>query len=184
MAQTGSQNKVGVFSRRFQLDQIPAEGLASRFEASAEEQAAIAEMLGLESLNSLSLAFELKPVGVRRFSVQGRLVARFQQICVVSLEAIDIDVNRAVEVEFVPEKEFLRRQERGEDELADPADIDLEPIEDGAIDLGQLAYECLATEIEPYPRKPGIDFEWKPAGGLGAGEDEGPFAALKALKEK
>ena len=107
MAQTGSQNQVGVFSRRFQIDQIPAEGLDSRFEASAEEQAAIAEMLGLESLNSLSLAYELKPVGVRRFAVRGRLMARFQQICVVSLEAIDIDVDRTVEVEFVPEKEFL-----------------------------------------------------------------------------
>ena len=184
MAQTGSQNQVGVFSHRFQLDQIPAEGLNGRFEASAEERASIAAMLGLESLSSLRFAFELKPLGVRRFSVLGRLVARLKQICVVSLEPIDIDVDRAIEVEFVPEKEFLRRQEGAEDELADPADADLEPIEGDAIDLGQLVYECLATEIEPYPRKPGIDFEWKPAGGLGAGEDEGPFAALKALKEK
>jgi len=184
MARTGSQNQVDVFSRRFQLDQIPAEGLNSRFEASAEERAAIAEMLGLESLGSLSFAFELKPVGVRHFSVLGRLGACLKQICVVSLEAIEIDVGRSIDVEFVPEKEFLRRQEGAEDELADLADIDLEPIEGDAIDLGQLAYECLATEIEPYPRKPGIDFEWKPAGGLGAGEDEGPFAALKALKEK
>lgn len=184
MVQTGSQNHVGAFSRRYQLGQIPAEGLSGRLETSADEQAAIARLLALESLDALSFTFELKPVGVRRFSVVGRLLARLKQICVVSLEPFDIDVDRSIEVEFVPEKEFLRRQEDAEGALADPAVIDLEPIEGGAIDLGQFAYECLATELEPYPRKPGIDFDWQPGAGLGADEDEGSFAALKALQKK
>ena len=184
MAEIGSPETVLAFSRQFQVDQIPAGGLKDRIEANAEERGAIAELLGLESLGSLSLAFELKPVGAKCFVVLGRLAARLKQICVVSLEPIEVDIDRAIEMEFAPEKEFLRRQEIVEDELSDPAAMDLEPILGGAIDLGHLAYECIATEIEPYPRKQGIDFEWKPAGMPGAEEDDGPFSALKVLKEK
>ena len=184
MAEIGTSETVQAFSRQFQVDQIPAGGLKDRIEASANERGAIVELLDLSSLGSLILSFELKPVGAKRFVVLGRLGARLQQLCVVSLEPIEIDVDRAIEVEFVTEKELLRRQDIAEDELADPAAMDLEPIVGGVVDLGQLAYECLATEIEPYPRKPGIDFEWKPAGMPGAEEDDGPFSALKVLKEK
>ena len=184
MADIGTSEPIRAFSRQFQVDKIPAGGLNDGIEASAEERAAVAELLGLESLGSLSFTFELKPAGAKRFSVIGRLQARLEQICVVSLEPIKIGVDRAIEVEFVTEKELLRRQEGEEDELADPAVMDLEPIAGGVIDLGQLAYEYLATQIEPYPRKPGIDFEWEPAGTPGAGEDDGPFSALKVLKEK
>lgn len=184
MADIGTSEPVRAFSRQFQVDQIPAGGLNDRIEASAEERAAVAELLGLESLSSLNLAFELKPAEAKRFAVIGRLQARLEQICVVTLEAIRIDVDRAIELKFVSEKELLRRRESEEDELSDPAAMDLEPFEGGVIDLGQLAYEYLATQIEPYPRKPGIDFEWEPAGTPGAGEDDGPFSALKVLKEK
>lgn len=184
MAERGLSRQDRAFSRRFQVGQIPAGGLNDRFEAGAEERAEMAELLGLESLGSLSFTFELKPVGARRLAVLGQLRARLNQFCVVSLEPFEIDIDRPIEVEFVAEKELQRLQESADDELADPTAMDLEPIEGDGIDLGQLAYEYLATEIQLYPRKPGIDFEWKPAGTPGSEEDDGPFAALKVLKEK
>ncbi len=63
--------------------------------------------------------------------------------------------------------------------LTDP-DALPEPIIDGQIDFGLIAYETLAIGLEPYPRKAGVEFE-PPAEPEGFGS---PFAALKALKNK
>jgi hypothetical protein len=54
-----------------------------------------------------------------------------------------------------------------------------EPLVDGKVDLGALATEFLILGLDPYPRKPGAIFQ-PPAD---AGPDEGPFAALGALKK-
>ncbi|MCT6647115.1 DUF177 domain-containing protein, partial [Enterococcus faecalis] len=56
---------------------------------------------------------------------------------------------------------------------------DVDPIEDGKIDLGQYAVEQLALSLDPFPRKPGAEFVQpeEPA-------EISPFAALKALKPR
>jgi hypothetical protein len=48
---------------------------------------------------------------------------------------------------------------------------------DGTVDLGAIASEFLVLGIDPYPRKPGVDFA-QPQQGEAAGR---PFAALGAL---
>jgi hypothetical protein len=60
-------------------------------------------------------------------------------------------------------------------ELPDPPD----PIIGGRIDLGALAAEFLSLGLDPYPRKPGVDFE-APEGD--APGEESPFAALGKLR--
>ena len=55
-------------------------------------------------------------------------------------------------------------------------------IKDGQIDIGQIAYEILASSLEPYPRKEGAAFEWEEPNDDGDGAEESPFAALKSLK--
>ena len=182
MGQNAAAERKPPFSRSIKVDEIPGGGMSDQIEANAEERAAMANLLDLVSLALLEYAFELKPTGVRGLLLNGRLRGRLTQHCVVSLEHIDIDIDTPLDVEFVSEKEFERRQNAAEDELSDPDGPDVEPILGGEIDLGQLAYESLATELEPYPRKKDADFRWE---GAGTGdEDEGPFAALKELKEK
>jgi uncharacterized metal-binding protein YceD (DUF177 family) len=64
-------------------------------------------------------------------------------------------------------------------ETDDPPD----PIIAGRIDLGALVTEFLALSLDPYPRKPGVEFEDAPT----APDDrleESPFAKLAALKDK
>ena len=51
------------------------------------------------------------------------------------------------------------------------------------IDLGVVAYETLATSLDPYPRKPDAAFDW--ADDENAGEEAsepGPFDVLRTLK--
>ena len=40
-------------------------------------------------------------------------------------------------------------------------------IVNGKIDLGAVAAEFLALGLDPYPRKPGVDFDFKDPGGRG-----------------
>jgi hypothetical protein len=63
-----------------------------------------------------------------------------------------------------------------------PTDInEYEPpdeIVNGQIDLGALTAEFLALGLDPYPRKPGVDFDYRDP----ADEKDSPFAALNKLK--
>jgi hypothetical protein len=59
----------------------------------------------------------------------------------------------------------------------DPPD----PIVNGRIDLGALASEFLALGLDPYPRKPGVEFK-----SLTEDADDArpsPFAVLGKLKK-
>jgi hypothetical protein len=58
-------------------------------------------------------------------------------------------------------------------------DNEVEPLVAGSIDLGAVATEFLLLGLNPYPRKPGVEFQPPPD----ASSDEGPFAALAALKK-
>ena len=49
-----------------------------------------------------------------------------------------------------------------------------DPIIEGRIDLGALAAEFLALGLDPYPRKPGVDF----AAPADASAPASPFAVL------
>ena len=60
---------------------------------------------------------------------------------------------------------------------------DTEPMTDGRIEAGKLIYEILSAALEPYPRKPGVEFDWVDPKLKDAG-DQGPFAALAKLKRE
>jgi len=62
--------------------------------------------------------------------------------------------------------------------LADEDDPD--PVIDGKIDLGALATEFFALGLDPYPRKPGVEFV-APAE---SAPPDSPFAALAARPAK
>ena len=58
-----------------------------------------------------------------------------------------------------------------------------EPIVCGRIDLGAVAYETLATVLDPYPKRKGVGFDWLQSEPNQAQEAQsGPFAALAPLK--
>jgi uncharacterized metal-binding protein YceD (DUF177 family) len=107
-------------------------------------------------------------------------------MCVVTLEPFESEVSEDIEAMFASpaeaEKAAKRYAARPEDQdpppdLEEPPD----PIVDGRIDLGALAVEFFVLGLDPYPRKPGVEFadEIAPAEDT---KDESPFAALAKLK--
>jgi len=145
------------------------------------ENQAIAEAFGLEGISSLSAVFTAQPQG-KFLHINGEVRARVTQICVVSLEPFDSEVREPVDVRFSDDPALYNAQDKdlpgNEAEWSDPPD----PIAGETIDLGALALEHLALALDPHPRKPGVEFQPGAEQIQADGEEESPFAALKALQ--
>ena len=161
--------------------QIPKIGLSLELEADATTRAAMAEIAGLREILGARAVFDVKPEGRGRVHVAGKLSARIGQTCVVTLEAIENDVEEPIDLIFAPAEQLGQLKDRDNDEPEDRAEAadQLEPIENGVIDLGRLATDVLYLAIDPYARKAGAVFEPQI---VAADPEDHPFAALKELK--
>jgi len=157
--------------------QIPEIGLSRNLEADKPTRNAMAKIAGLREILSARAEFDVKPENDGRVRVAGRLVARIGQTCVVTLDPIENNIDETIDLIFAPPEQIPDRADDA-DEGPDAAD-QMEPIENGIIDLGRLATDVLYLAIDPYPRKPGAVFEPRVEA---ADPEDHPFAALKTLK--
>lgn len=165
------------FGHRLTLDRIRG-GDRIDLVADSDERAAIAERLGLASLDRLDAHAILDRDG-DRVRASGRLKAALEQRCVATGEPLPVRVDEAFELYFVP------APVTGGDEEIELAPDDLDTMfHDGqAIDLGTAVADSLALTLDSYPRSPGAEAALKEAGVISE-EEAGPFAALAALKGK
>ena len=156
--------------------EIPEAGGHFDISADAETRAAVAEAAGLRDLSQLDASFDLTRLG-DSVKVRGTVRAKVGQTCVVTLEPMENEVSEDIDLLFSPpvdpllDPEAARKTEKGEPP---------EPLDEGNLDLGTIATEFLILGLDPYPRKPGAEFD------LPKGRDEEPahpFAALAALKK-
>ncbi len=168
-------------SRSLRITEIPEE-VSGETDATGAEMAAIAGLLDLRALEGLTFIYRLRRSGGGRLYMSGKLKARVTQTCVVSLDPVENSVDVSVEVEFWP----LTLIEELAQKAEDPGSSSLfdwpEPITDGTIELGPVIYETLATALDPYPKREGVNFEWSQEASQAEGGRSGPFAALKQLK--
>jgi uncharacterized metal-binding protein YceD (DUF177 family) len=168
----------------FKTDGISAKGVSQCLEVNARECAAIVKVLDLLSLDSMRMEFKLHRYGRRnRFKLKAHLLADVTQSCVVTLEPIECKIDEHFDIEFWPTEEVARLEFEAEEEgMAVPLEGP-EPIEDGSIDVGQIAYEHFAAALDPYPRKSEVNFDWKdPRTDQNSETDDKPFAELARLK--
>lgn len=152
---------------------------------------AIAAAYDLVSMRDLQARFTLKPYRKAGVRVVGPVRASITQTCVVTLEPFDSDLALDVDRTFEPASSRPRKirdlNDDGEIEIdletLDPPDL----VVDGVLDLGAVICEELALSLDPFPRKPGVEFQ----GGGAEVEPEqetdkepSPFAALEALKSR
>jgi len=164
------------FAHRLRLDRI-ADGERLELVAGDDERKAVAERLGLESLERFEAHTTLYRNGdlVR---AEGRLGASLDQRCVVTGEPVAAHVDEAFEILFRPEPQSSRSEE--EIELA-AEDCDVVFHDGSTIDLGAAIADSLALSLNPFPRCAGAEAALKEAGVLSEA-DASPFAALAKLK--
>lgn len=168
------------FSRPFGVVELPPGGRAVSIEASEAERAVVAGLYKVPAVLALGALFEVRRFGQAGAEVRGEVRARLTQTCVVTGEEFDSDVAAPVEIRFSPDgvdpNSAVDVETLLDPDAEDPPDL----LVGGRIDLGDIAVEFLALELDPYPRKPGVEFEAEAEDGA---DDEAasPFEALAAL---
>lgn len=160
----------------------PGERLEA-IETSAAERAAIAALLGLAALESLSAELRLRRWHGQGVVLQGMLRAHVVQSCVVTLEPVPADIVAEFERRYLPADMLGAEDEMpGEEVFVNPDDAEPpEPFADNAVDAGPAIVEELALALDPYPRAPGVVFV---AAEPAEEADAHPFAALARLRRR
>ncbi|WP_250890095.1 YceD family protein [Sphingobium nicotianae] len=147
--------------------------------ATPEERTALARRFGLRALDRLEARLHVVPEAGGAL-LSGTLIADLVQACVATDEDVPAHLDVPFTVRFVRGLDASASDEEGEVELSDE-DLDLLPLEDERIDLGETVAQTLALNLDPYPRVAGADAILREMGVLSE-EEAGPFAALKGLK--
>jgi hypothetical protein len=156
--------------------EVPDTGLHLDLTAEEKVRADIAKLAGVAALPRLEATFDVTRRGRSGLHVIGQVSATVGQICGVTLEPMENEINEAVDLVFVPAAAGGEHDCR---EVKVPLEDAPEVLVDGAVDLGALATEFLILGVDPYPRKLGTVFE-----APSVGDDVAqPFAALAALKK-
>jgi Large ribosomal RNA subunit accumulation protein YceD len=174
----------GDFPRPVPAHDLPVSGRSFQVEARPDERSALARRFGILAVERLSAEGLLRPEAAgRRVKLEGRLVARVVQTCVVTLEpvAADIDVPFERLYGFDVAEEWSDEVPTGEVHLNLADDLPLEPLASGVLDIGAATAEQLALELDPYPRAPGAEFAGLPSAAENADDDVTTQPGLAAL---
>lgn len=156
------------------LEDVPETGLHLDLVADERVRAGLAALAGVLDLPRLEAVIDLARYG-NGLRATGRVSATVGQTCVVTLEPMESQVDEAINVIFAPSstEEFAGHDASFEAE--EPPEF----LTDGTADLGAIATEFLLLGIDPYPRKPGVEF----ASPVEESTASSPFAALAKLRD-
>ena len=163
------------FSRVVRVDALPRDGQTATIEATPAERQTLASFFELPAIAALTATLRIEPWGHGGARVTGAVHGELTQICVVSLEPFPATVDEAVDVRFAPQAAVESRPPAAKETFSLAGEDEPDPLIDGRIDLGALAAEFFALGLDPYPRKPGVDFTPPPAA---TEEPDTPFSSL------
>lgn len=146
-------------------------------EADPATRARIAKALDLPSVATLSARLRVR-AWLDGAEVTGAFHAEVEQVCGVSLEPFPVELGGDIALQVVPEGSPNASAEESEELELDPDALDPPDVLEGEmIDLPAYVVEHLALALDPFPRKPGVSFDYE-----SPRADISPFAALKVLK--
>ena len=155
---------------------VPETGRRVDLVADESVRDATAKLAGLRELPHLEAGFDVTLQGKGGLRVSGHVRATVGQVCVVSLDPIENEIDEPVKLVFLPPERLPAGLASDDEHVAEDGP---EVLVDGTIDLGAIATEFLLLAIDPYPRKPEAVFQSP----LSEDAAAHPFAALAALKK-
>ena len=169
-------------SQSYNLARLGNPGDRVTITADEAQRAAIAAWAGIVSLESFQAQVEISKLGPNRFGLAYRLSADLTQACVVTLEPVQsrMDHDFSRELHFTgPVRHKPATDDSGPEMVLDSEEEGPEEIESLHYDLAAPALEEFVLALEPYPRRPGVEFAPQTDE---ADRPESPFAVLKGLK--
>jgi uncharacterized metal-binding protein YceD (DUF177 family) len=152
--------------------------------ATPDECIELARELDILACESVSVDYTIKQNGKERYRLTGTLEVAASQACVVTLEPIPERISEEFSIELGP-PDALGKDDApavGDREILSMPDI--EPIEDGRIDVGAIVFGMISAALTPYPRRTDAEFDWVDPKAKGEPHAANPFAALAKLKPK
>ena len=166
--------KLNPWRETVRLSEVARGPLRRRLSPQAPQLAAIARVIGVDVLKSLTAEVTVTP-WLDGAELRGRFEAEVTQTCGVTLDPLEQEVRGDFLVRVLPAGSQNLPSEEAEIDLE--ADDPPDALEGDEIDLAGCVVEHLALEIDPFPRKPDAVFE-PPV----VEEETSPFAVLKGLK--
>ena len=163
---------------RLRLAEVQRSSPILELEADAAQRTAIAKALDLPALHRFTARVRVTP-WLDGLEIAACWRADITQTCGVSLDAFDTALSGEFTVRAVPEGSPAAGDPVSEitvdPEAEDPPDL----LDGDEVHIGAYLIEHLALEVDPFPRKPGVEFE-PPA----AESPASPFAVLQTLKRE
>lgn len=183
-SERGAKNDGIELTRVVKTRMLPASAVV--IEADERERKALAERFGIVSVEELhaSVALDQCQKGVR---AEGALSARITQVCAISGENFQVQIEEPVILRFIEEGSASLQPSEDDNIDFDLTAEDCDEIEysGDTIDLGEAVAQTLGLAIDPYAEGPNADEVRRKAGIVAEGEQEGPLAAaLSALKKR
>ena len=176
------------YSHSYNLARLGNAGDRVRFAADADQREAIARWADIPSLEKFETEVVIKKLAPDRFGLDFHLLADVTQSCVVTLEPVPSQMDRRFTREFVfaGTPRSRKNQGRGTPDSAPGPDLVLdteqeegpEEIDSLHLDLAAPVLEEFALALDPYPRRPGVEFAPESPD---SEPPQSPFAVLKGL---
>jgi uncharacterized metal-binding protein YceD (DUF177 family) len=179
-SESGGHDLTSVLDWTHDVRQASEQGIEIVREATPAELTAVAAALGVPSCDRLKVRYTLRPAGKGRYLLTGVIDLAVTQTCVVTLEPLEAKSSEELSMELWPREEIPAMHEGVVDDLEDD---DIEPIDNGVVNIGRIVLEYAACMIDPYPRKTDAAFSWIDEAGE-ASDTGNPFARLKELRGK
>lgn len=163
-----------------QTEDIHAGGLEQTLVATEAERNAVSAALGILGCEAIQLRYRLTRAADDGYRLKGRLTADVVQACVVTLAPVHETIDVDIKVEFRPAAE-LAAADGGPVDLED--DTEFEPIEGTWLNIGRVAFEEIAANLNPYPRRLGAEYVPPATPTSDQAAKSNPFAVLEKLKK-
>lgn len=166
-----------------QLDEVRRSPARLKLTLTDEERSALAALHDLPSVDAFSLKATVQTAGKGQMRAEGRVQASLHYQCAVTLEPFGAELDIPFDDLF-----SVNVERQAAIDIDALSESDVEPLEDGTLDVADLAFQHFALALDPYPRHPSL-----PA--LSADDDKAaeeqaaeekrkasPFAVLEQLK--
>ena len=168
------------FHRPQSLAALPDAGLEVSIEAKPAERARLARYLDVVSVEAVRATLLLQRWRGHGVRATGTIEARLTQTCVVSLKPVPAQIACAVDRKFLPES-MLGQDSDPHEMIIDPEGEDPPDPLPHSLDLGELAAEEIALNLDPYPRSESLsDAPLESADVVALN----PFSALKDVQKR
>lgn len=168
------------FSYPIKIDELKQSEYTFVLDADKDELVDICSVLQVENVLQFRSSIKLKyNQREHLLKVWGHVAAELELKSVISLENFEQKYDVPFELYFDTKATYHDIKELGADINADIPDI----VENGTINLADIAMEQIALQIDDYPRAKGEVFEYRCVGADAPVEKENPFAILQKLKK-